>query len=204
MVQDITSNAQAVCEGDLKDKFFGRHEVHLFFSLTLSIPFIFMAVLAVVARSLHPYIHKGLNESAKYHPGFTLTGMYLLAFVLSMDIVALIYYVKDKHEFKDDEVHGEFNVYITIITFTFDLIICSQFALCMLYLCCTRVDEKKCSLPKNIILTCFTPFFMSFLAAKYCQQYGKVRRLALKLHHGLYSASWFHLCLLLPLMLGTS
>ena len=175
VVQDITSNAQAVCEDRLKDEFFRKCGVHLYLSLTLFIPIIFTVILALVIRSIHPQVHDKLVKSPKHHPmlaGLTLAGTYLLVFILCMDCAALYNYGQREHEYKEDDVHKEFNLHILGITFALDAIVSLQFLACMLYLCCIQTySHDYCKgfsicLLEKIIPICTIPYFYAIFGRR--------------------------------------
>lgn len=133
--QDITSKSQAVCTTRLKEEFFRKHEVRLYLSLTLFIPVIFMVVLAVLVRSVHPLVHEKLQKSpARYHPvlaGSALAGTYLMVFVLCMDCAAVHYNRQRDHEYKEYDVHGEFNFFILLDW----MFLCPYFSCCVCFTC---------------------------------------------------------------------
>ena len=151
VVQDIESNAQSVCRDNLKSEYFLRTEIHLFLALIVLLPIIVMVILAVVIRSTHQYIHTELTKSSTYHPmfaGVTITGVYTLLFVLCIDLAAVIFYAKQNHEYSEDEVHGNFNLFIVCITMGMDIVVALQFLYCMLYLCCSQM-HKHCEFEKD-------------------------------------------------------
>lgn len=122
-----------------------------------------MVILAVITRSVHHEVHDKLVKSPKHHPmlaGLTLAGTHLLVFILCMDCAALYYYGQRKHEYKDDDVHKEFNLHILGITFALDAIVSLQFLACMFYLCCAQIYScNYCNGPSKCCLEKVIPFF---------------------------------------------
>lgn len=124
IVQDITSDAQAVCDEELKEEFFNRREVDVYLSFTVVIPFIAMVIIVLIIRSIHPALHSRLTKSSDDHPnlvGFTLAGIHVLLFILAMDCAAVHYYRTNEHEYSEYNVSKEFNIFILPITLSFDL-----------------------------------------------------------------------------------
>ena len=132
-----------------------------------------MLFFALVIRSLHHHVHTRLATSPKYHPvlaGLTLAGTYLLLFILSMDCAALYYYGQHKHEYSNEEVDGEFNLFILGITFGLDVLVSVLHLMCMLYLSYTQMREDgccklKCCLEK-VIPICIIPYFYAIFGSK--------------------------------------
>ena len=161
VVQDITSNAQAVCTDDLREYLYNNKN-KLFFSFIAIIPVAFMVIIVVMLRRVHPHIDTILTESTDYRPvlaGFALTGTHLLLFILSMDVAAIVCYSKgcyktpDKH---DLHIKGAINLRIIFITFAFDAIILLQFLAFMLYPV----------LPKCITSCCILPYFYAVFGSE--------------------------------------
>ena len=187
-IQVITSKAQAVCTTRLKEEFFSKREIQLYFSLTLFIPIILMVALALLARSVHPHIHAKLVKSPQYHPvlaGFTLAGTYLMVFILCMDCAAVYYYGRQDHEYGEyDEVDGEFNFFILAITLALDATVSLYFLVCMLYLCCSQTHEEELckTLPESCrqcLIPCLVPYFYAIFGGS--TQAGK-SSVVVKLH----------------------
>lgn len=158
----VTLHKWSVCEDDLKDKYFSGKEIRLFFSMIVLLPIIIMLILAVIIRSTHRYVHTELTKSSIHHPmfaGLTLTGVHILLFILCLDAAAFYFYRKNMHEYSNDGVKENFNLFVVFITIIMDVVVALQFLFCMLYLCCSQMyKECKCC---KCCCECCLPFFIA-------------------------------------------
>ena len=151
----IATSARAVCHDNLSDHYTGVG-VNVYLTFTLLIPILFMIILAVLIRSAHKRIHSIIVSSPENYPtfaGVTLAMAYLMLFVLCMDMIAVHYYRRDRHEFYPVTEESKFNIFILAITLSFDLFAAIPFFVCMIYLCCT-VNKGNCSCYNSLRKRC--------------------------------------------------
>ena len=147
MVVDLAINAQALCIDHLKQSdYFSSKEVLAFFIFTMLIPIIATVILVIFIRSKHQRIYDELTKSSTgYHTlaGVTLTSVYMLVYMLIMDMLAVHWYNYDKHELKGT-VRNYVNVFTPAITLSLNLLMTGHLLLFVVYLCCVRLlkDNK--------------------------------------------------------------
>lgn len=161
-----------MCEEELKETFFRGKRINTFLSFTLLLPFIFMVIIVVVLRSIHPMVQRKLTESPADHPslaGFALAGFHMLVFILVMDIIAVHYFKTNNHEYSQDDVKDTFNLFILVFTLIFDVIVTVIFIIFLLRLSCIASKIKgrysdSCS--KCISRFIILPYFYCLFGSK--------------------------------------
>ena len=130
-----TRRVQAICQDDLKQKYFQSPGVSLYLTFTLTLPILLMAVLIVIICATHKEIQKQLVKSSNNRnlADFALMVIYIMIYVLSFDFAV----------FKNFPATNTFNDIVLVITATLNVCVLLEFIVCLLYMCCTELNDKS-------------------------------------------------------------
>ena len=101
VVHDVTSAARAVCNDDLKQKYFDDMNVQYHLGVTIVFPILILTLVVIAVCSCSAQIVAKL-KNAQNHPnlaGASLTAIYVMLYVIANDIVALYVYTTNTHEY---------------------------------------------------------------------------------------------------------
>ena len=143
----------------MKEKYFGEEARVFLVCYGIVLPIIFISVLAVIARSTHKKINSTLAKSSGYSilAGATLATTVIMLFIICADAYAVHLYVIRNHEYKDNDVHDTFNLWIVTVTLAMDSVITLQFSLFLLYMIYSRHDVNDRCL--QTLTYCLIPYF---------------------------------------------
>ncbi len=141
--------------------------------ILLILPFLFIALVGSIMRSVNDKIHSKLVDPENYSniAGIVLTGMFFSFFILSCDILAVHYVNSNNHEYSEDNITSYLNINITWVILVLDLIVCIIPLTVLLYICCTHlIEDQGCGYCKEdedcdckfccglFFMRCFFPF----------------------------------------------
>ena len=119
VVRDVTSAAKAVCNDNLKEKYFDDMNVQYYLGATIVFPIIVLILVLIAVRSCSAQI-VGKLKNAQNHSnlaGASLTAIYVMLYVIANDIAALHVYTTNTHEYNHLMVQNSFGIFIAAIIF---------------------------------------------------------------------------------------
>ena len=147
VIRDETSSVKAVCNEDLKEKYFDEVKVQYYLGVTIVFPILVLTLVVIAVRSCSAQIVAKL-KNAQNHPnlaGASLTAIYVMLYVIANDIAALIVYATNMHEYKDLMVQNSFGIFIAAINFALNCFIFVYFLVFffsyLLVSVCTEVHD---------------------------------------------------------------
>ena len=153
MVLDLTSNAaKSFCNGTLGETKYPR-EASLFFIVVVLMPLVTIAIFFLIIRSNHREIHTKMTSSAEkgYENlvGFTPTGITVMIYILSMDILAI--------------ASNHIRLSAPAVTIALDFIIMSTSMSFIFYLCCVKLFKSDAGCMKKLTLCYFNLYVLPYL-----------------------------------------
>ena len=131
VVRDETSAARAVCNDDLKKKYFDDMKVQYYLGVTIVFPTLILTLVIIAVRSCSAQTVAKL-KNAQNHPnlaGASLTAIYVMLYAIANDIIALHVFITNSHEYSHLMVQNSIGVYIAAIIFGLNCLIFLYFLL---------------------------------------------------------------------------
>ena len=145
VVRDVTSTAQAICVDDLVSGYFEHANVMLYLTVAIILPISSAVAGTLTLLCNYQRIQKKAQDDSQ-HPhiiGAVVTGIYVVMYILSSDILAVIHYVEKWDEYRYyDALHHTFQLKITWITLVTECLLSFLALLCSLCFIIHK-DEQK-------------------------------------------------------------
>ena len=147
VVRDVTSAAKAVCNDDLKEKYFDDMNVQYYLGVTIVFPIIVLILVVIAVRSCSAQIVGKLKKAQNHSnlAGASLTAIYVMLYVIANDIAALHVYTTNTHEYNHLMVQNSFGIFIAAIIFALNCFLFLYFLLFfvpyLLFSVCTEVSD---------------------------------------------------------------
>ena len=147
VVRDVTSAAKAVCDEDIKEKYFDDMNVQYYLGVTIVFPILVLTLIVIAVRSCSAQIVAKLKNAQNHSnlAGASLTAIYVMLYVIANDIAALHVYTTNTHEYKDFMVQKSFGIYIAAIIFALNCFLFLHFLVFffpyLLFSVCTEVSD---------------------------------------------------------------
>ena len=145
VVRDVTSTAQAICVDDLVSGYFEHANVMLYLTVAIILPISSAVAGTLTLLCNYQRIQKKVKDDNQrpHIIGAVVTGIYVVLYILSSDILAVIHYVEKWDEYRYyDALHHTFQLQITWITLVTECLLSFLVLLCSLCFI-IHEDEQK-------------------------------------------------------------
>ena len=145
VVRDVTSTAQAICVDDLVSGYYDHANVTLFLTVAIILPISSAVAGTLTLLCNYQRIQKKAQDDSQRPQiiGAVVTGIYVVLYILSSDILAVIHYVEKWDEYRfNDALHHTFQLQITWITLVTECLLSFLALLCSLCFIIHK-DEQK-------------------------------------------------------------